>query len=58
MAVVTNTGSAATTTLLVSTHNPAVPQRAQRRITIRDGYLTEPPGPQAAAPDGARHVQG
>src|SRR6185369_13130602 len=46
------------TTLLVITHNPAVAQRAQRRITIRDGYLTEPPGPQAAAPDGARHVQG
>ena len=46
------------TTLLVITHNPAVAQRAQRRITIRDGYLTELPAPQAAAPDGARHVQG
>jgi putative ABC transport system ATP-binding protein len=28
-------------TLLVITHNPAVAQRAQRRITIRDGHLIE-----------------
>jgi len=28
-------------TLLVITHNPAVAERAQRRITIRDGHLVE-----------------
>jgi putative ABC transport system ATP-binding protein len=39
------------TTLLVITHNPAVAQRAQRRITIRDGYLAEPQ-------DGAGRVRG
>jgi putative ABC transport system ATP-binding protein len=38
------------TTLLVITHNPAVAQRAQRRITIRDGYLTEQPGPPPGPP--------
>jgi len=46
------------TTLLVITHNLAVARRAQRRITIQDGYLTEPSGPQPAAPDGTRHVHG
>jgi putative ABC transport system ATP-binding protein len=29
------------TTLVVITHNPVVADRAQRRIAIRDGYLTE-----------------
>jgi putative ABC transport system ATP-binding protein len=36
-------------TLLVITHNPAVAQRAQRRITIRDGHLIEQ---ASAAPAG------
>jgi putative ABC transport system ATP-binding protein len=39
-------------TLLVITHNPAVAQRAQRRITIRDGELTETPAAGAAEQDG------
>ena len=39
------------TTLLVITHNPTVAKRAQRRITIRDGYLAE-------SPDGAGRARG
>ena len=38
-------------TLLVITHNPAVAMRAQRQITIRDGYLAEHTG--AGAPGGS-----
>jgi putative ABC transport system ATP-binding protein len=43
-------------TLLVITHNPAVAQRAQRRITIRDGYLAEQPGQPPTGPDGAPYA--
>jgi putative ABC transport system ATP-binding protein len=35
-------------TLLVITHNPAVADRAQRRIAIRDGYLVKQPAAAAA----------
>jgi putative ABC transport system ATP-binding protein len=41
------------TTLVVITHNPVVAGRAQRRIAIRDGQLTEEPPvrqPQSARP--------
>ena len=37
-------------TLLVITHNPAVAERAQRRITIRDGELIESAQAAALAP--------
>jgi putative ABC transport system ATP-binding protein len=45
-------------TLLVITHNPAVAMRAQRQISIRDGYLAEhtgepPAGVPAAVPPAA-----
>jgi putative ABC transport system ATP-binding protein len=38
-------------TLLVITHNPAVAERAQRRITIRDGELIEPAHAAALTPE-------
>ncbi len=44
-------------TLLVITHNPAVAERAQRAITIRDGNLIEPPGPAPAGQAGGQHAQ-
>jgi putative ABC transport system ATP-binding protein len=43
-------------TLLVITHNPAVAERAQRRITIRDGQLIEQAGVAPAGTNGARHA--
>src|SRR5215813_8877029 len=41
------------TTLVVITHNPVVAARAQRKIAIRDGELTEhpPEGDTRAFPD-------
>ena len=39
-------------TLLVITHNPAVAERAQRRITIRDGHLIEHAAKTPAAENG------
>jgi putative ABC transport system ATP-binding protein len=39
-------------TLLVITHNPAVAGRAQRQITISDGYLSEQSGTGHAGPGG------
>jgi len=45
-------------TLLVITHNPAVAERAQRRITIRDGHLVEQAGAALAEQDGARSAGG
>jgi putative ABC transport system ATP-binding protein len=41
-------------TLLVITHNPAVAERAQRRITIRDGYLIEQEAAAPVAKNGSR----
>jgi putative ABC transport system ATP-binding protein len=52
-------------TLLVITHNATVAERAQRQITIRDGQLAGPPGPQPSgqlpagrdvSPEGVRHA--
>ncbi len=45
-------------TLLVITHNPAVAERAQRRIMIRDGHLIEHAGPAAAAKNGGQGAGG
>ncbi len=45
-------------TLLVITHNPAVAERAQRRITLRDGYLIEQAGAAPAGKNGARGADG
>jgi len=45
-------------TLLVITHNPAVAERAQRRITLRDGYLIEQADAAPAARNGARGADG
>jgi putative ABC transport system ATP-binding protein len=45
-------------TLLVITHNPAVAGRAQRRITIRDGYLIEQADGAPAGKNGARGAGG
>ena len=50
------------TTLVVITHNPAVAGRAQRRITIRDGMLTEcrdgPAGSRGRPRPGTRRLDG
>jgi putative ABC transport system ATP-binding protein len=40
------------TTVLVITHNPAVAERARRRITIRDGQLSEQAGTRPATTGG------
>ena len=45
-------------TLLVITHNPAVAERAQRRIMIRDGHLTEHAGTAPAAKNGGQGAGG
>jgi len=45
-------------TLLVITHNPAVAERAQRRVTIRDGMLAEQAGTAGAAPGGGSPAGG
>ncbi len=45
-------------TLLVITHNPAVAERAQRRIMIRDGHLIEHAGTAPAAKNGGQGAGG
>ncbi len=45
-------------TLLVITHNPAVAERAERRITIRDGHLIEQPEAEPAGTNGAQGAGG
>jgi putative ABC transport system ATP-binding protein len=45
-------------TLLVITHNPAVAERAQRRITLRDGYLIDQAGAAPAGKNGTRGADG
>jgi putative ABC transport system ATP-binding protein len=44
------------TTVLVITHNPAVAERARRRITIRDGQLSEQAATHPAGQEGNGHA--
>jgi putative ABC transport system ATP-binding protein len=39
------------TTLVIITHNPAVAERAGRRVTIRDGQLAESPDDRPSGQD-------